>query len=332
MEFVRNFRAARLSLKCPSADRLVLKSDKTVTVWSCNSEVTPNPPTDLVTRNQQWPVGPRIRTTLFNASEEELAWRESENVSRSERTSYRSSDPLDYGRTPITYNGCPRRAAVFFKVTLSNVDVYQETLYTPIVSIPFSNLKSLKNIDYLNENADVNKNIDEDVDDDNDVEPAVTIHIVLTCLFGIYLILTSVAIMAATLWYDWFVSHCPFDRIRKICMGKKETEMESPFYKFVENSVRLSAFQQRAKLNKQEKPTKPGILQDSVSLPSEDTDKTNASTETGDISSKSTSMKVEHVHSFTARLMATDSIEEHEGNDSETDEEELDDELRNHII
>ncbi|KHJ44927.1 intermediate filament tail domain protein [Trichuris suis] len=77
--------------------KLVLKSDKTVTVWSCNSGVTPNPPTDLVMRNQQWPVGPRIRTTLFNASEEEVAWRESEKASRSERTSYRSSDPLDYG-------------------------------------------------------------------------------------------------------------------------------------------------------------------------------------------------------------------------------------------
>ncbi|CDW59583.1 lamin B1 [Trichuris trichiura] len=77
--------------------KLVLKSDKTVTVWSCNSGVTPNPPGDLVMRNQQWPVGPRIRTTLFNASEEEVAWRESEKASRSERTSYRSSDPLDYG-------------------------------------------------------------------------------------------------------------------------------------------------------------------------------------------------------------------------------------------
>uniref|UniRef100_A0A5S6Q993 LTD domain-containing protein n=1 Tax=Trichuris muris TaxID=70415 RepID=A0A5S6Q993_TRIMR len=77
--------------------KLLLKPEMTVTVWSCNSGAAPNPPGDLVMRNQQWPVGQRIRTTLLNVNDEEVAWRESEKSSRSERTSYRSSDPLDYG-------------------------------------------------------------------------------------------------------------------------------------------------------------------------------------------------------------------------------------------
>ncbi|KFD58635.1 hypothetical protein M514_19233 [Trichuris suis] len=151
----------------------------------------------------------------------------------------------------------------------------------------------LKNIDYLNENVDADKYIEEEFDvDGNDMEPDVATYVALSCMLGIYMILTSITIMAAAFCYDWFVRHLPFANIRKICMGIKETEMESPFYKFVENSVRLASFEQRKKLTKQEKQTKSESVQDSASLSSEDSDETDASTGTGDDLSKSTSVMV----------------------------------------
>ncbi|KFD57601.1 hypothetical protein M514_01704 [Trichuris suis] len=181
----------------------------------------------------------------------------------------------------------------------------------------------LKNVDYLNENADADKHIVGKFDDDDDVEPDVAIYVALSCMLGIYMILTSITIMAALFCYDWFVRHIPFANIRKICMGLKETEMESPFYKFVENSVRLASFEQRKKLTKKENQTE--SEKDSASLPSEDSDETDASTATSDDLSRSISATAENGQSFTARLISSESGEQLEENHSETVEEESDD-------
>ncbi|KHJ49257.1 hypothetical protein D918_00380 [Trichuris suis] len=60
----------------------------------------------------------------------------------------------------------------------------------------------LKNVDYLNENADADKHIVGKFDDDDDVEPDVAIYVALSCMLGIYMILTSITIMAALFCYD----------------------------------------------------------------------------------------------------------------------------------
>ncbi|KRY28210.1 Lamin-C [Trichinella spiralis] len=77
--------------------KLVMKPGKQLTVWSANAGVQHNPPSDLVMKNQHWPVGNRIRTSVVNPQDEEVAWRESVKSSRSERTTFRTGDPFDYG-------------------------------------------------------------------------------------------------------------------------------------------------------------------------------------------------------------------------------------------
>ncbi|KRY12743.1 Lamin-C [Trichinella britovi] len=77
--------------------KLVMKPGKQLTIWSANAGVQHNPPSDLVMKNQHWPVGNRIRTSVVNPQDEEVAWRESVKSSRSERTTFRTGDPFDYG-------------------------------------------------------------------------------------------------------------------------------------------------------------------------------------------------------------------------------------------
>ncbi|KRY65285.1 Lamin-C [Trichinella pseudospiralis] len=77
--------------------KLVMKPGKQLTIWSANAGVQHNPPSDLVMKNQHWPVGNRIRSSVVNPQDEEVAWRESVKSSRSERTTFRTGDPFDYG-------------------------------------------------------------------------------------------------------------------------------------------------------------------------------------------------------------------------------------------
>ncbi|KRZ02398.1 Lamin-C [Trichinella zimbabwensis] len=77
--------------------KLVMKPGKQLTIWSANAGVQHNPPSDLVMKNQHWPVGNRIRSSVVNPQDEEIAWRESVKSSRSERTTFRTGDPFDYG-------------------------------------------------------------------------------------------------------------------------------------------------------------------------------------------------------------------------------------------
>jgi len=55
---------------------IVLKAGQTSTVWSSDSDVTHNPPSDFVMKNQKWAVGDTFTTTLVNTSAEEVASRE----------------------------------------------------------------------------------------------------------------------------------------------------------------------------------------------------------------------------------------------------------------
>lgn len=71
--------------------KLVLKADKTITVYSSNTDATHCPPDVLVMKNQQWPVkGEKVRSSLFNADDQEVAWRESTRNSGLKRTTYRT--------------------------------------------------------------------------------------------------------------------------------------------------------------------------------------------------------------------------------------------------
>lgn len=71
--------------------KLALKVGKTVTVYSSNTDATHSPPDVLVMKNQQWPItGDKIRTTLCNSDEEQVAWRESTRNSSAKRTTYRT--------------------------------------------------------------------------------------------------------------------------------------------------------------------------------------------------------------------------------------------------
>jgi len=77
--------------------RLILRPGATITVWSTNApNVIHSPPNDLVMKNQNWPIGDRIRTVLNTSEEQETAWRESVRGSSSKRTSFRTSGG-DYG-------------------------------------------------------------------------------------------------------------------------------------------------------------------------------------------------------------------------------------------
>jgi len=77
--------------------RLILRPGATITVWSTNApNVVHSPPNDLVMKNQNWPVGDRIRTVLITSEETEAAWRESTRSSSSKRTSFRTAGG-DYG-------------------------------------------------------------------------------------------------------------------------------------------------------------------------------------------------------------------------------------------
>ncbi|KFD58574.1 hypothetical protein M514_00800 [Trichuris suis] len=60
--------------------KIVLKPNKKLTVWSSDSQVRHNPPFDFVMKNQNWPVGKKIRTSLFTPEEEEVAWRQSSQI------------------------------------------------------------------------------------------------------------------------------------------------------------------------------------------------------------------------------------------------------------
>ncbi|CDW59331.1 lamin Dm0 [Trichuris trichiura] len=60
--------------------KIVLKPNKKLTVWSSDSQVRHNPPFDFVMKNQSWPVGKKIRTSLFTPEEEEVAWRQSSQI------------------------------------------------------------------------------------------------------------------------------------------------------------------------------------------------------------------------------------------------------------
>lgn len=71
--------------------KLSLKGGKTITIYSSNTDATHAPPDILVMKNQQWPVkGEKVRTTLSNADEHVVAWRESNRSSSTKRTSYRT--------------------------------------------------------------------------------------------------------------------------------------------------------------------------------------------------------------------------------------------------
>jgi len=77
--------------------RLILRPGATITVWSSNApNVQHSPPNDLVMKNQNWPIGDRIRTVLITSEEQETAWRESIRSSSSKRTSFRTAGG-DYG-------------------------------------------------------------------------------------------------------------------------------------------------------------------------------------------------------------------------------------------
>ncbi|CAN8004925.1 unnamed protein product [Ixodes hexagonus] len=68
----------------------VIKPGTTITVWSSDVGATHNPPADLVMRNQKWPHGEQMRTTLISADGEEVASRENRKrqfTRLSERTS-----------------------------------------------------------------------------------------------------------------------------------------------------------------------------------------------------------------------------------------------------
>uniref|UniRef100_A0A5S6QR60 LTD domain-containing protein n=2 Tax=Trichuris muris TaxID=70415 RepID=A0A5S6QR60_TRIMR len=57
--------------------KIVLKPNKKLTVWSSDSQVRHSPPFDFVMKNQKWPVGKKIHTSLLTPEEEEVAWRQS---------------------------------------------------------------------------------------------------------------------------------------------------------------------------------------------------------------------------------------------------------------
>jgi len=77
--------------------RLILRPGATMTIWSSNApNIVHNPPSDLVMKNQTWPVGDRIRTVLISPEEQDIAWRDSVRSSSSKRTSFRTSGG-DYG-------------------------------------------------------------------------------------------------------------------------------------------------------------------------------------------------------------------------------------------
>jgi len=77
--------------------RLILRPGATITVWSSNApNVIHSPPNDLVMKNQNWPVGDRIRTVLITSDEQDTAWRDSVRSSSSKRTNFRTAGG-DYG-------------------------------------------------------------------------------------------------------------------------------------------------------------------------------------------------------------------------------------------
>uniref|UniRef100_A0A5S6QG68 Frizzled/Smoothened transmembrane domain-containing protein n=1 Tax=Trichuris muris TaxID=70415 RepID=A0A5S6QG68_TRIMR len=112
-------------------------------------------------------------------------------------------------------------------------------------------VESLKNVDYLNENSKTYQPVDEDLDDDSDVEPDLRIYIFLTCILGIFMILLSTMNVVGLVWYDWLVAHCPIRWVRGICMGVRKPEVETPFHKFVENSVCLETLNQNGASSEQ---------------------------------------------------------------------------------
>uniref|UniRef100_A0A915D0L8 Lamin n=1 Tax=Ditylenchus dipsaci TaxID=166011 RepID=A0A915D0L8_9BILA len=56
--------------------RQILKSGKSITLWSNNSGQEHSPPQNIVMKNQSWPTSDAIRVELLNDDKEVLAWRE----------------------------------------------------------------------------------------------------------------------------------------------------------------------------------------------------------------------------------------------------------------
>ncbi|KAM3721372.1 Lamin-1 [Dirofilaria immitis] len=57
--------------------RQTMKPGDTITVWSADSGEKHTPPSQLVMKNQQWPAGDRVKTSLVDADGNEMATRES---------------------------------------------------------------------------------------------------------------------------------------------------------------------------------------------------------------------------------------------------------------
>uniref|UniRef100_A0A158Q776 Lamin-C n=1 Tax=Elaeophora elaphi TaxID=1147741 RepID=A0A158Q776_9BILA len=57
--------------------RQSMKPGDTITVWSADSGEKHTPPSQLVMKNQQWPAGDRVKTSLVDADGNEMATRES---------------------------------------------------------------------------------------------------------------------------------------------------------------------------------------------------------------------------------------------------------------
>lgn len=84
----------------------MLKAGKTLTVWSANSGTVHSPPTDLLMKKEIWPIGEKIRSSIINTDDEEIAWRESNRGSSTTRFSFRS------GATPGVEIGDDQRCSI----------------------------------------------------------------------------------------------------------------------------------------------------------------------------------------------------------------------------
>lgn len=84
----------------------MLKAGKTLTVWSANSGTVHSPPTDLLMKKEIWPIGEKIRSSIINIDDEEVAWRESSRGSSTTRFSFRT------GATPGVEVGDDQRCSI----------------------------------------------------------------------------------------------------------------------------------------------------------------------------------------------------------------------------